>query len=122
MKIRKKSQSDEGIRARFSLAGEQEDAWGGPSSCRNLSVSVWLCLVVIDFSCMQHDQGVGNAKAVGLQVRSLGDGAWLAMWSLVNLGHSMRMCALVSRLSIHIVSLFFEASTELIRGHPVIQC
>ena len=44
MKIRKKSQSDEGIRARFSLAGEQEDAWGGPSSCRNL---VCVCVVVL---------------------------------------------------------------------------
>jgi len=82
---------------------------------------------VIGFSCIQHDQGVslvGNANAVGLEVRnwtrSLRDGAWLAMWSLANLGHSMRRCALVSRLSIHIVSLFSEASTELVRGHPVV--
>jgi len=40
---------------------------------------------------MQPVQGgslVGNAKAVG----SLKDGTWLVMRSLVNLGHSMRMC------------------------------
>jgi len=48
-KIGKKLQYEEGIGASFSLAGEHEGAWEGPSSRRNL---VWLRLVVIGFSCM----------------------------------------------------------------------
>ena len=71
--IKGKQEYEESIRTSFSLAGEHEGVWEGPSSRRNL-----VCVVVLSsnrffFPCIQHVQRgslVGNAKAVGLEVRN----------------------------------------------------
>ena len=93
-KIGKKSQSDEDIRARFSLAGEQEGAWRGPSSRRDL---VCVCVVVLGsdrfFLYAARSGGFSGWEREGGRVGSKELNEVFEGWGMACLGESWA-CAL----------------------------